>query len=1420
MGILKTHETAIIFSRKCRGNAGKIIGLAGCMISPLLAAAEPDLNKIMPVITDKIAQMQTGVIGPKTPVIDGIISPGEWDSAAMLSGFHELNGDMVPEKSGFVYVMSDDKFLYLAIKTITRNDSPGGGLVSTVNKRDGEVYNDDCVELTFNGDNEPDFIKQLIFNPDGFLFDSRRRISVKDVDISWDIQGMEAKSRVESFWWILELKIPLNQLDIKNGKLRFNVLRRWLELGMFSTIKRVQKYFDPQEMIELSLDPGGIIIRQEELGNPTGGDWDIKFSATNTSAHESIFAVMLHNYVWPKIDGKVTRIHTVNILKSKTLKPGGSGVLEGVFKVEGKDNRLFWLSSGIVDSRTGKLQPHRRITAKKARSLGRQPVYASGELPKNGSFIAYDYPGFGHGVIKFNFEGTPPESLLITSPDGTRETVKFIGTGNRQEVRVPIGSKPGKYSVSLSNGIPVCDFYRKEFEWLNNKYGTEKVVLPPFTPLLAKKEQIDVIFRKHRINGFGLWDSILSKEQELLQSPMRFELVSGGKNADWRFMPVESEVKNAGHDAEYTTRATSSTGVTISVNGKAEYDGFFWNRFTVDNPDQSSIDRLTLVIPLKNQMAPLFHIISNTIRSNPAGFLPEGQGKLWDGTQLVRQLHAGKAVMHRQLVPYVWLGGVERGLCWFLDSSFGYNLSPVNPMVRISRHDQELRLEVDIVNLPTTREKWTFEFGLQATPVKPINPELFKMTRDMRGFTADKIPNLLSFNPPGAGLPSSWAGMPLAGDYSLYRTVTSLIQNGQLPNKDFRSVVESFFEKHKSVLEDGLKSEYPKQAALVITSARGIDTFLNNPQRKPSRPIMYTDPYLAYRYEDAVRYFKSEWWNPAVQDYIAVYRVSLTPTRLDYLVYSMHEFFRNGLRGINLDDTYLMPNDNPDTVAKTDSQGIVHSEIGILRMRSYIKRLATMMHTEFNIYPRYIEPHMTNTLLVPAFSFADAQLGFEQYYGEDLATDRFSTGEILATYTGRQIGAKPIGLQGIRRRNAPAELWDQNRMTLSRSFLALMMPFGIMIGADMRNNNEAIDYDVVYNAYNNLAAFGIAEDDCVFVPCFENDGAVLSDQDDIRIASYRRPGQALIIISNFGKTPRKIQLKIDPEKLGIPAKFQTLNWESRKPIDGEFSLAPGDFRLLRLGNAIVFEEEVLKPADLKGFQENANLSVENGIFVCKGSSVTVLSDKAFLVDPAKKYRISGTFRAKPGTEPAVFCFGYVPYNAKNARIVTAAVNGFPDTETELAEAAKIGDTVLKVKDASKWNMKENYGVVAFNVKPNFDDLPNDEFADVVPGKIENKNDVWEITLNAPLKKAFVQGTGIRQQTHRGSTCIYNGAAGRKTSGDWQTFSGIITGIAKTGNTTTQWWPGTKSARILILANLNAKNNPETEFKDIIVETVN
>lgn len=258
--------------------------------------------------------------------------------------------------------------------------------------------------------------------------------------------------------------------------------------------------------------------------------------------------------------------------------------------------------------------------------------------------------------------------------------------------------------------------------------------------------------------------------------------------------------------------------------------------------------------------------------------------------------------------------------------------------------------------------------------------------------------------------------------------------------------------------------------------------------------------------------------------------------------------------------------------------------------------------------------------------------------------------------------------------------------------------------------------------------------------------------------------------------------------------------------------------MLSVGCAFtLFSAEVLKTTDLNDFQKNPKLSVEKDVFVCKGPASLFLA-KAIPVDPAKKYKLSGKFRAKDGTSPSILYFGYAPYDAKNTPIAPRMVCCFQGAFTELTEPAKVGDTVLKVKDASKWNNQAKFSVVAFNAKEDFSDLPNHDLVDALQGKIENNNGVWQIALKAPLKKAYAEGTKIRHHMDSG-TYIYNAGAGRKTSADWQTFSGIISGQAKSGNPVNQWWAGTKNANVVLLLNFGAKSDSATEFKDIVVETI-
>ena len=832
-------------------------------------------------------------------------------------------------------------------------------------------------------------------------------------------------------------------------------------------------------------------------------------------------------------------------MKSAVVPAEKSSKLQ--FSHNDDSKKLLWFATAVLDAKNRQLLYSRLVQGRKSLFTGRRPVYAAGEF-KGGSFTVYDYPGYGYAAFFFKFKKEPVTKIIMTSPDGKKTAFTLAKQAGRFYCRAAIPSTAGVYSFTLPDGRKICQIVRKNFEFLNNKYGMEKVILPPFTPIESKKNTISMIFRSHRLNAFGLWDSVTSKGTELLSSPMYFELVSNGKKTTWKHNDIKLAVHNQGHDAAYSSSAVNSTGIRLNTQGYAEYDGFFRNSYTLENPQKRAIDRLTLCIPLKDEHAPLYHVVSNTIRTNPAGYLPKGQGELWNGTKLIRQLHFGQQVMHSQFVPLVWLGGIEKGVCYFMDNSFGCKLSNTRPQVRISRRGKTLFLEADIINETSTSARHTFEFGLQATPIKPVQKELLPYTRDGRGWK-NGLPNLGDFNQVRGGFPGQWATEPLGKDYSLYKSVIKILAGEH--DAAIRSKIDNFFKKHLAELKEGFDKEYPGHVKKIVKSALDCSS-ISTTRRGKSRPIMYTDPRLIHRYEEAAQYFKSEWWNPARINYTAAWRVTLVPSFQDYLIYQNRKLLQCGLRGINLDDAYLMPDDNPETVAKVDEYGVLHSDAGIFQLRNYIKRLATLMHTEFKLYPRYIEPHMTNGLIIPAFAFADGQLGMEQHYGEKPRTECYGEGEVLATCTGRQIGAKPLSLPGLVRQTMPLAQWKKVFPKLTRSNIALTVPFGITSRTSIRVKYEHFDVDTYHKFYKDLADFGITEKDCVFIPCFENKKITVSDK-NIRIGYYQKPGEILVCVANAGKEQSKVTL---------PVQKKLLDWESRKPMKNTFTLAPGDFKLV------------------------------------------------------------------------------------------------------------------------------------------------------------------------------------------------------------------------------------------------------------------
>ena len=117
----------------------------------------------------------------------------------------------------------------------------------------------------------------------------------------------------------------------------------------------------------------------------------------------------------------------------------------------------------------------------------------------------------------------------------------------------------------------------------------------------------------------------------------------------------------------------------------------------------------------------------------------------------------------------------------------------------------------------------------------------------------------------------------------------------------------------------------------------------------------------------------------------------------------------------------------------------------------------------------------------------------------------------------------------------------------------------------IRVKYEHFDVETYHTFYRNMAEFGIAKEDCVFLPCYEQK-AVTAKEKALLIGCYRRPGKVLVCVSNFGRIPVTATLGIDASAIGLKENFRMTDWETRRPSAPQLTLDPGDFRLILLEN--------------------------------------------------------------------------------------------------------------------------------------------------------------------------------------------------------------------------------------------------------------
>ena len=152
----------------------------------------------------------------EAPKLDGQLNDAVWQKASEMPMI--TIKDQTPREKTDVKVLTVNNMLYVGAKIFTPDTKK---LIAAKKKRDGKVYQDDCLEIFINDQLDGKSYRHIVVNAIGTLQDYRWRFDqTKEAfiyDHKWN-PDVKVKSHFTADCWSLEMQIPLKELGLKVGQ--------------------------------------------------------------------------------------------------------------------------------------------------------------------------------------------------------------------------------------------------------------------------------------------------------------------------------------------------------------------------------------------------------------------------------------------------------------------------------------------------------------------------------------------------------------------------------------------------------------------------------------------------------------------------------------------------------------------------------------------------------------------------------------------------------------------------------------------------------------------------------------------------------------------------------------------------------------------------------------------------------------------------------------------------------------------------------------------------------------------------------------------------------------------------------------------------------------------------------------------------
>ena len=1111
----------------------------------------------------------------RAPVIDGKIQEGEWGRAVRTSLFAGWRRKKFQQRWAAAWMTFTDEKLYMAV----RSEVPPTGPIAKKEFDDGRLVFDSAIEVWIDpnrpnretGEGDQSYY-QFIGNSIGTVRDVKFALGAPD--IGWNAEWEFGNSvDMERQLWTAELSVPWKDLGLEGapvGRSIGLVIARdfkarwgqptWMPLGAaFSSVAAYP---------ELQLTEDAPAVQVESLGYDYFlGQSPLQVRVANPGpARRAELHLLITSTDMPKLEEK----------KVLDLPAGGSASFEHSIR-PGRlhETAQHTLNLVVRDAESGDV--YFRHKGGTWTPPGPKKWYVrTGPNPQAAAKIGY-YPSLNVLTVRLQPDELGEEKADIRTADievtdSAGETVlektlewaedEAVGLG---EYELPdLGD--GTYSVAISlEGVEEAltrTFERKRFVWEDNRLGITNEIYPPFEPIGADGREVSVALRRYRMGGLGLWDSVRargndagSEFQELLAGPVAVKVSpdSAEVTAEGETIGGQGRFTSVKDHAVVYEGAGMHPGVRIENRTITEFDGCM--RVKMDllpGEEKQEIGSLWVEVPLEDVHMPLYHVSTTALRVNPAGDAPEGQGLVWD----TRDFPDG--AWPTGFRPYVWLGGAERGLCWFADNDKNWVIDvdrkegTYKPAFSLHRNDGVLTLRIHLVQKPVTiQEKRHIVFGLMATPAKPMPEDWRAIGRpDHRG---------IRFNMGHVyGMYETYSSKyPLDKDFSSL----NLHQAGRLGHPiDMNGFLSWWRNEH---LTDAIPEKPRERISHLIRIGANRARRANRTQEDLFTCYFEEFHSTTVKGGEEAPTFYTEWSGRSLNEKLfgdsRPWRIHMNTAGIvdsyrDFACWYGAEWLRRGF-GLYFDNSNpRQSGDVHTTSAYSLPDGTVVPSAGMWARRAYLRRIWTLhrqLHNDDT--PQTMMIHMTNTHIVPYMVWNDCNLDLEWRYGPQPAQAKYAADLLRAQSLGLQSGNIPVAIADIK---GEAESKEQKQRAARTRWAALTV--------------HEIKGGITSERYPEpMAQFGYGLPDCrVYNYWTENPPLEMSDP-RCKWLLLKRGGKLMMLLCTWNGRDATVRASLDLESLGLDVS-EAINAETGEQVaalrDGSFSFEMNGYgvRIFRL----------------------------------------------------------------------------------------------------------------------------------------------------------------------------------------------------------------------------------------------------------------